>query len=196
MNIVRLKLVVILIHSLFLCILGENLCFGNDYTITYEIEHPKLSYEHTTPLIIEMHWTGTETFTEKIVSYPFMHIFYNRNGDIEHKGSWMLYQDAFKYPDGKGIVLVTKRTGYESDPYFDSIEIFYQHSHGYIKEPKGSKLYWTKDGEFLVIVSFPSPYGDDVGPIKLFYYKHSELIKIEDVSNYTEFERLEFVKAN
>ncbi|MBA3052454.1 MAG: hypothetical protein FP827_05120 [Candidatus Omnitrophica bacterium] len=107
------------------------------------------------------------------------YIFYNGRNQIEAKSSHVKYQDAYVFPDGKGVLIISQTRGYEGKGNIENINMKYQHLNGYIKDLKGNQIYWTGEDSFA-IVRMPRHY-DNNKDVKLYHYKKSQFEKEEAI---------------
>lgn len=162
-----------------------------------EIEHPGLG-ELPKPLII----TITERYRksgEYISRYKYWPMIYDRFSVIEGKehivGSddqWDEYYDAFPTLDKKGYILVRK---WRSPEWSRLVEIEFDRR--ILINPRGEKIFWSKDGKYLVTATLPSPFYEAELALYFYDFEKGKQMKLVNEIKFNKPDKLKFyIKEN
>lgn len=147
-----------------------------------ELTHPKLSASEPQSLQItyEYQWNGDKIQTKVITATPMaFSVSYTIDSikRIEQKEGWTEYWDAFEIPESSSskfpLVLVKRKFAYEGEEQFEDIRLWDLSGTLFAIQPKGSKLFLSSDGRFLVTGKNINNYYATKHNLDIFLYFYS-----------------------
>lgn len=186
-----MKLGIVLL-CIFLFLIIIQIAYANDL-IFYQIEITRPEFgENPKPLIItvtrQLHhekipWVTKERYWPMLFGKTAV----DKDGKeytIEHAAAWADYHDAFPTLDKKGYVLVRRK--YYSD-YTLLLEICIETPRGHLRihNIKGEEIFWSRDGNYLVIASMSSLFYEK--ELTVYFYELSNAKKPGYISDEIKF---------